>query len=214
MSEIKLDSLFFSLLLVIPGLLSQLVFNSMVSRGKKPDSRQLELYQSLLHSMAIYVIIYPLIVLFLGADAVNIQALKRLALKNNWTPLLSVLAVAAVSISWGLAYSKFYRSNMLDKFLRRFGRAVEPPNIFFRLFSGEIANSGYWLTIRIDSNTYLEGYLDMDSVGTSPREVYLKNVVYLDAERNEKLSLGEDTGVVVNLDEYSLVEITEIPLNN
>ncbi|TEB05561.1 hypothetical protein Psch_02602 [Pelotomaculum schinkii] len=82
------------------------------------------------------------------------------------------------------------------------------------MFSGEIANSGYWLTIRIDSNTYLEGYLDMDSVGTSPREVYLKNVVYLDSERNEKLSLGEDTGVVVNLDEYNLVEITEIPLNN
>ncbi|WP_190240565.1 hypothetical protein [Pelotomaculum schinkii] len=54
----------------------------------------------------------------------------------------------------------------------------------------------------------------MDSVGTSPREVYLKNVVYLDSERNEKLSLGEDTGVVVNLDEYNLVEITEIPLNN
>jgi len=210
MEILKPDLIYLLLLLIVPGLLSQIVFNSLVSRGKV-ENHQWDLYQSLLHTVAIYIIVYPLVVLFLGTEVVNTQTIKSLVTKNRWAPLITVIIIVTSSIAWGIVYSKFYRSKVLKNFLEHFGSSIEPPNVYSRLFSED--GVLYWVRAR-DGENYIEGKVKWDSTDTSPREVYLKDVIYLDSENRTIRELPENTGVVLDLDKHSLVEITEIPENS
>lgn len=210
MGLLKPDIIYLILLLVLPGLLSQTVFNSMLSRGKKG---QVDIYQSILHSVIIYIILYPLAVLFLGKK-LNTKTIRDFIAGNNWMPLAIVVVIVLISIVWGILHFKIYRSQILKKFFVRFGEAVEPPNIcaaiFDERFHTTISDSSFWVTVKTDSG-FIEGCVEMVSVSNNgPREIYLSSVAYLDTNRNVIEMLPQNTGIILKTDEFPLIEVTTI----
>jgi len=209
---LKPDFLYLVLLLVMPGLLSQTTFNSLVARGK---DKQVDIYQSILHSIIIYVILYPLIVLAFGVEIINTQSIISLTTGSKYAPILSIIIVGTVSICWGWVYSKFYRSNILKRTLGRFGGAYEPPNLYAEMIvekyqSNEHLGSSFWIVVKNGDNGFIEGRVEKVAVESKPREFYITSVAYLDSEREPIRSLPNNTGIILKLDDFDVVEITEI----
>ncbi|NSW83924.1 MAG: hypothetical protein HPY90_11765 [Syntrophothermus sp.] len=211
MPPFKPEIIYLILLLIVPGAVSQIVFDTIVARGKK---RNIEIYECLLHSVAIYVIIYPVVVLLLGNEQVNAESLKHLVTVNRWAPLGIAIFMLMVSIGWGLLCGNLYKSDKPKTILQWFGRrAVEPPNVYAALLSDEYRSQPgtqtLWLTARTDDHL-IEGTVEMAAVKDSPREVYLTHVAYLDFDRNVIYRLPENTGVILNVDKLKEVEITMV----
>ncbi|ABO49397.1 hypothetical protein Dred_0859 [Desulforamulus reducens MI-1] len=217
MQTLKPDTIYLILLLVLPGLLSQSVFNSMVSTKHKQEKN---IYNAILHSMLIYVLVYPFVVLILGVNIVNIESISKLVTMNRWAPLITVSVMVVASCGWGVLYEKIYTSNKLKNFFRKFGEAAEPPNIFAALLVEEYwqKDAYFWIVAKtkvegqdglIDG--FIEGSVEKVAVEQDPREIYLTKVSYLDHKRNVVLSLPENAGVVLKVDQYEVVEITTIP---
>lgn len=212
MNAFKPDVIYLILILVVPGLISQSVFNAMVAKGK---NRQTDLYASILHSVVVYVFIYSVAVLILGSDIINTRTITSLITGYSFAPLITLMVMAATSIAWGILYSKFYRSKWLKKFLGRFAEAVEPPNIYAALlaekYRDEInSDMRFWLTYKNGDEGYVEGCVEMAAVEESPREVYLTKVAYLDKARKEIRRLPEGSGIILKVDDLDLIEITII----
>ncbi len=220
MNTLKSDSLLLILLLVFPGLLSHSVFNSMVSRSEKRD---LNIYNAVMHSIFIYVILYPLFVLVMGVDTITEKSLTELLVtKNRWAPLKTVLAMVLASGCWGLAYAKFYKCELITRFFRWFGQAAEPPNIFAAILDNEYRSTeGYPFIVTKTKirgpNGYLDGYVmgyvEMLSVDKEPREIYLTKMSYLDSNRNIISNLPEDVGLILKVDDLDAVEVVIIDPN-
>ena len=217
MPPFKPDVIYLILLLVLPGLLSQSVFNSMVSTKHRQEKN---IYNAILHSMLIYVIVYPFVVLIFGVNTVNVESMSKLITMNSWSPLVTVLVMVIASCIWGVLYEKIYTSDKLKNFFRRFGEAAEPPNIFAALLVEEYRQQDayFWIVAKtkvkgedglIDG--FIEGSVEKVAVEQDPREIYLTKVSYLDHKRDVILSLPENSGVVLKVDDYELVEITTIP---
>lgn len=217
MPAFKPDTIYLILLLVLPGLLSQSVFNSMVSTKHKQEKN---IYNAILHSMLIYVLVYPFIVLIFGVNAVNVESISKLITLNRWAPLVTVVIMVVASCGWGVLYEKIYTSDKFKNFFRKFGEAAEPPNIFAALLVDEYRHKDayFWIVAKtkvkgpeglIDG--FIEGSVEKAAVEQEPREIYLTKVSYLDYKRDIVQSLPENAGVVLKVDEYEIVEITTIP---
>lgn len=212
-SIIKPEVIFVILLMVVPGLLSQSVINGLILRGK---DKQLDVYQCFLHSVAVYLIIYPLFVLFAGVDPVNdFKKIMGIVSCNRWAPLLTVLSVVIISIGWGWLYSMVYKCKKFTIFIDGIAVAVEPPNVYAKLlskkFNKELTQKSHWITAYVpEKKMYIEGMVMLSSVDSEPREVYLRDVRYLSEEREKVLALPPDTAVILNIDKYNLIEISEI----
>lgn len=207
---LKPDLVFIVILLVLPGLITQSVFNSLVARGR---DKQVDIYQYILHSVIVYVLLYPLIVLLCGVEAINTQSFISLTTKTNWTPLLAVILVGLVSLGWGIIYSKAYRSNIVKTLLGRFADAYEPPNLYASLLNVKYRDddhlgSTYWITVK-EGDYYIVGKVIDAAVENSPREVYLSKVTYVDLEGNVFRELEENVGVIIRIDDVTIVEISE-----
>lgn len=216
MPSLKPDAIYLILLLVLPGLLSQSVFNSMVSTKHKQEKN---IYNAILHSMLIYVLVYPFIVLIFGVHAVNVESISKLITANRWAPLLTVVVMVIASCSWGVLYVRIYTSDKFKNFFRRFGEAAEPPNVFAALLLDEYRqkDASFWIVAktRVSSSEglidgFIEGSVEKVAVEQDPREIYLTKVSYLDYKRDIVQSLPENAGVVLKVDEYEIVEITTI----
>lgn len=216
MPSLKPDAIYLILLLVLPGLLSQSVFNSMVSTKHKQEKN---IYNAILHSMLIYVLLYPFIVLIFGVHAVNVESISKLITANRWAPLLTVVVMVIASCSWGVLYVRIYTSDKFKNFFRRFGEAAEPPNVFAALLLDEYRqkDASFWIVAktRVSSSEglidgFIEGSVEKVAVEQDPREIYLTKVSYLDYKRDIVQSLPENAGVVLKVDEYEIVEITTI----
>jgi len=116
MNLLKPEIIYLILVLVVPGLISQSVFNAMVARGK---DRQLDLYLSITHSAVIFTCVYSIVVLIFGPSIVSSNTLDTLINSNRWAPTLIALIMVVASIIWGIIYSKIYRSSWLQNFLNR-----------------------------------------------------------------------------------------------
>lgn len=217
MQVLKPDTIYLILLLVLPGLLSQSVFNSMVSTKHKQEKN---IYNAILHSMIIYVLVYPFVVLILGVNIVSVESISKLVTINRWAPLITVAVMVVASCGWGVLYEKIYTSDKLKNFFRKFGEAAEPPNIFAALLVEEYRQKDayFWIVAKtkvegqdglIDG--FIEGSVEKVAVEQDPREIYLTKVSYLDHKRNVVLSLPENAGVVLKVDEHEVIEITTIP---
>lgn len=210
MSYLKPEVLYLILLLVAPGLLSMTVFNSLVSRGKgnKPD-----IYQSILHSTAIMTVLYPIVVLLWGVESINTQTLLDLITRNRWSPLIAAAVMGSASILWGLAYSKFYRSNVLKRILGKIAAAVEPPNVFAALLDKKYREKDtpkhFWITVK-NGDYYIEGCVEMFAVEENPREIYLTKVALLDNNREVVRKFSDNVGVIIKIDGYDLLEIAVV----
>lgn len=210
MNLLKPDVIYLILLLVVPGLISQSVFNAMVAKGK---NRQLDLYQSIAHSVVVFTGVYSIAVLFFGAARMNAHTMESLIHDYRWAPLGIALIMGIASILWGVLYAKIYRSKLLKKFLRKFGDAVEPPNVYAALlvekyWDEEDRDVRFWLTYKNGHVGYIEGCVEMAAVEEHPREVYLTRVAYLDSNRKEIYRLPENQGIILKIDDLDLVEIT------
>lgn len=213
-SLFKPEILYIVLLFVIPGVISQSVFNSLVARG---NEKSVDVYQYILHSIVVYILLYPLIVLFCGHENINSQSIQSLIVGSSWRPLAAVLIVGLFSVTWGIVYSRFYRSQRLKNFLKRFGEAYEPPNLYAALmvekYQGDHLGSAFWITLKKD-DCYIEGRVEDVAVEKEPREIFIKSVAFLDSNRDVIDHLDSETGMMIKIDEFDIVEITEIKPSN
>ncbi|WP_003545670.1 DUF6338 family protein [Desulfotomaculum nigrificans] len=187
MQVLKPDTIYLILLLVLPGLLSQSVFNSMVSTKHKQEKN---IYNAILHSMIIYVLVYPFVVLILGVNIVSVESISKLVTINRWAPLITVAVMVVASCGWGVLFVEEYRQK----------------DAYFWIVAKTKVEGQDGL---IDG--FIEGSVEKVAVEQDPREIYLTKVSYLDHKRNVVLSLPENAGVVLKVDEHEVVEITTIP---
>lgn len=109
-----------------------------------------------------------------------------------------------------------YKCKRFNSFIEGFAVAVEPPNIYAKLLSKkhnkELNEKSYWVMACIpEQKMYIEGNVMLSSVDSEPREIYLKEVTYLSEDRTTKvLALPSDTAVILKVDDYNLVELSEI----
>jgi hypothetical protein len=212
MNLLKPEIIYLVLVLVVPGLISQSVFNAMVARGK---DRQLDLYLSITHSAVIFTCVYSIAVLIFGPTIINSNTLDTVLNSNRWAPILIALTMGVASIIWGILYSKIYRSSWLKNFLIKFGNAVEPPNVYSALLCDKYRvnpndDERFWLTYKNGDKGYIEGCVEMASVESSPREVYLTRVAYLNANRERILELPENQGIILKIDDLEMVEVSVV----
>lgn len=210
MNLTKSELVFIAIVLVIPGFISQAVFNSLVARGKE---RQLDIYQSVIHSVLIYVMLYTLVVLFFGVEVVKPPFILTLLSSKSWAPLVLLIVVGIASAAWGIVYSKIFRSNALKGFLSRFGASVEPPNVYALLLDNNYKDvidpdQSYWLTFKIEDNKFLEGCVEVAALKNQPREVFLTKVAYLDEHGNIIKKLEPNMGIIINVDKYDIAQLT------
>lgn len=187
MQVLKPDTIYLILLLVLPGLLSQSVFNSMVSTKHKQEKN---IYNAILHSMIIYVLVYPFVVLILGVNIVSVESISKLVTINRWAPLITVAVMVVASCGWGVLFVEEYRQK----------------DAYFWIVAKTKVEGQDGL---IDG--FIEGSVEKVAVEQDPREIYLTKVSYLDHKRNVVLSLPENAGVVLKVDEHEVIEITTIP---
>lgn len=212
MNMIKPELVFIILLLVIPGFISQSIFNSLVERGKE---KHVDVYQYVLHSIIVYIFLYPVVILYYKVDPKNIF---NLIISTSTGPLISVLIIALVSIIWGLFYSKVYGGKAFRWFFGRFiNTRYEPPNLYASLLVDKYKDkdqqgNSYWVIIK-DGDGFIEGRVELVSVERSPREIYITGVNYLDREREVIRELPENTGLILNVDNLDIVEIAEVRQN-
>jgi hypothetical protein len=212
--QIRPDTLFLVVLFILPGFFSQTLIRSL---SKKEDTLKKSdiTYLSFLHSLIIYTIAYPLLILVWGLDIHNAESFKKLLLSTRWAPLAAVGFLALMSFVWAILYLRF--EVFLIKTLRKYVRpTVEPPNVYARLLDSDYRKNSepnaHWVTIKVDDKL-IEGGVGYVVAQGEHREVFLTNVAYLDIETREILyRLPENTGVVINLDNVDISEITS--LNN
>jgi hypothetical protein len=206
MDYLKPDALYLVSILIVPGLLSQSVFNYLIERGK---THTLDIYQGLIHSFYIYTILFPISLLIWKTTA------STIAWFNNYPrgPLTTALVLLGVSIAWGIGRAWFYRNERLEK-LFSMVRVPEPPNLYAALLDAQFAEAResdsdrIWITVRFDDVTIV-GSLDQYSLRQTPREIELKNVVYYANDGNVTELLPE-VSVVVRVDDAPIVEIRRV----
>lgn len=206
-------SIYLIFLFILPGFFSQIIINSLIKKSEVTSSYQ-ETYSSLLHSVVIYIIVYPLVVLVFGVDMQKPETLNSLLLSSRWSPLIAILILGILSFGWALVYVWIKKSRLSTVIQDKFGMAVEPPNIYARILNPSFRHNDepneYWVVVEI-GNRLIEGGVKYQVTNGDCREVYLTNVVYLDPDtREEILRLPEDTGVVIDLDKRCITEITAI----
>lgn len=208
-----LVSIFLIFLLVLPGFLSQIIINSLVKQNETANSYQTT-YGSLLHSIVVYTIVYPLVVLLWGDNIQSPETIESLLLHSRSRPIVAIFILAAFSFGWALIYVWAKKTRLITTIQNKFGAAVEPPNIYARILNPSYRQNDepdkYWVTINIE-NTLVEGGVKYQVTTGNCREVFLTNVVYLNPEtRKEILRLPDDTGVVIDLDKRCITEITGV----
>lgn len=213
MGTLKPESIFLILLIVMPGLLSQSVFNALVSRGK---SWQVDLYQSILHSVFVYIIVYTGAVSF-GVEINSTTTVSDLLLKDRFYPLYLAGILIVTSILWGITFAKLYPFNWFKKKLG--AKAVEPPHVFAALLDKkyqtiDCTDNRFWIIAPvqnvIENYAFVEGYIENASVDGENRELLIKSVRYLDKDRNKVHELHPETSIIIQINDYSLVEITNV----
>jgi len=91
---------------------------------------------------------------------------------------------------------------------------VEPPNVSAALIdkkyqSKKELNKKFWITLPIDEG-FIEGCIELVSFEENPREVYITKVAYLDKEKNIINRLPDNTGVILKIDDFKLIELTTV----
>lgn|GEM_PF-2023556 len=208
-----LVTIFIAFLLILPGFLSQIIINSLVKQNETSNSYQTT-YGSLLHSIVIYTILYPLVVLFWGVNIQHPETMESLLLHSRWHPLAAIFILAGFSFGWALIYVWVKKTRLVTTIQNKFGTAVEPPNIYARILNPSYRQNDepdkYWVTLNI-GGMLVEGGVKYQVTTGNCREVFLTNVIYLDPEtRKEILRLPDDTGVVIDLDKRCITEITGV----
>jgi len=204
-------SVFLLFLLILPGFLAQGIIHSLVKRSSISNTSEIT-YRSILHSLAIYIIIYPVTVLFCGVDVQKLESVKMLVLSNRWAPMLTVLIIGAISFVWALFYVYILKTSIVSKIQKTFGLTVDPPNIYARIldpvYQRNDNENSYWITLEV-GDKLLEGGVEYQVTNGNVREVYLTNVAFLDPiTRQIIFNLPPGTGVIVDLDKRSITEIT------
>lgn len=210
----KPDVIFLVLLLVLPGVISQSIFNTLVSRGKDRNIETNEIFRYMLHSIVVYVILYTITALICNVDVSSSSAIKELTTKTRWRPLGSVIVIAIASFSWGIVYSMTYRSNIVKNILLKLGNVYEPPNVLSRILDEKYQDedshgSSFWLTVK-EGDYYVVGLIINAATERTPREIRITNVSFQDDEGNVIRELPENTSLVIKVDDYSYLEIKEI----
>ncbi|GAB6179439.1 hypothetical protein JCM14036_07800 [Desulfotomaculum defluvii] len=214
--QIRPDTIFLIVLFILPGFFSQTLIRSL-SKKEETTKKSDITYLSILHSLVIYTIIYPILILIWGLDIHDVGSIKNLLLSTRWAPMATVGLLAVISFTWALIYLRF--EVFLVKTLRRYIRpTVEPPNVYARLLDSDYRKSSepnsHWITIRVNDKL-IEGGVEYVVAQGEYREVFLTNVAYLDIETREILyRLPENTGVVINLDNVDISEVTSVRINN
>lgn len=206
-------SIFLILLLILPGFFSQIIINSLIKKSDSINSYQTT-YSSLLHSVVIYIIVYPLVILFFGVDIQKPETLKSLLLYTRWSPIIAIILLGILSFGWAILYVWIKKTRLSSFIQNKLGVAVEPPNIYARILNASFRHNHepneYWIAVKI-GNRLVEGGVKYEVTNGNCREVYLTNVAYLDPDtRQEIMRLPEDTGVVIDLDKRCITEITAI----
>lgn len=207
-------SLFFLfILLVIPGFFALQVFSAFITDSKNKDSFWDITYNSVIHSLFIYMFLYPIVYL-LGIDIFREEAIIAYISSSKWNPLFIILAILGFSLIYGIAYALFYRFKVLKWILAKlFKRVVDPPNILADIIDTKYGTKPmeHWLTFKHDGVIY-SGGLKLAKVDTEPKEVLLQDVQILDPETRDPLQqYPEDQFILVKIDNITIIELKSIP---
>lgn len=205
MEFLQPGTLYLVSILIVPGLLSQSVFNYLIERGK---THTLDIYQGLIHSFYIYMFIYPIALLFLKSSG-NIGTW----LNTPAGPIITALLLVVVSIGWGYLRARLYQDEDLDKKFTKL-RATEPPNLYAAILDpqytgNENENDQIWITATL-KDMLVSGSLERYSLATSPREIELKNVIYFPNDDTENIELPVDVSVIIKVNDIQIIEIRHI----
>ena len=209
---------FLFILLIIPGYLALMVYNNLITKSREKDSFWDITYNSVIHSLFIYIIIYLLWYPHAyahGIHLLNEDSIISFLAKTPWRPLQTVSAIIFTSILYGIIYGLIYRFNLLQKFLSLFfKRVVEPPNILADIIDTKYGTEPmfHWLTFKHDNILY-SGAIKIAKLDHEPREFLLEHIQILDTETREPLfEYPKDEHIWVKLtDSISLLSIKSVP---
>jgi hypothetical protein len=185
--------LFFLLvIIIIPGFFAQLVSGSIIT---KPDdkSKTWDLtYNSIIHSLFIYIIIY----IFwyprahsLGINIFDEKDIIAYITKTPWMPLIFVSVILLVSSVYGICYAVAYRFELIKKITSKIVKPiVVPPNILADLMDEKYGGNlkGHWLTFKL-RNTLYNGSVKIARLDKEPNEFLLQDIVIMDTNTRDIL---------------------------
>ncbi len=204
MDQLTPDVIYLILLLVVPGLISQGVFEHFIERGKR---HEFDVYQGLINSFYIYIVLYPIVILIWGDLTQTINWFQS----SSWAPLITAGVTLLASLVWGYLRALIYISKPYDWISKKLRcSAAEPPNVYAALLDKKYKDDDipkvFWITAKVD-NEIIVGNVKQYALNEAPREIYLENAARYTLNGALIKELSENEGIVLRIDDITMVEI-------
>ncbi len=185
--------LFFLLVIIIvPGFFAQLVSRSIITKSVEKEKIWDVTYNSIIHSLFIYIILY--IFWYPRAHALGINIFSEEDIiayitKTPWMPLLIVSVILLVSSCYGICYAIAYRLELIKFITSKIVKPIViPPNILADLMDEKYGGDprSHWLTFKLGDTLY-NGSVKIARLDKEPNEFLLQNIVIMDPNTRDIL---------------------------